>query len=72
MINSIHIKMKNQDEIIFPECRFENADRFVSIYTIEDNFMVGAFSTSDLEYVYYDCEKEQAHDKQRDFVRQWI
>lgn len=53
MMNGVCIKVKGGDEIIFPDCGFEDRDSFIVISFIENNFMVGAFSKTIVEYVYY-------------------
>ena len=53
MMNGVCIKVKGRDEMIFPDCGFENCDSFIMIKFIGNDFIVGAFSKTIVEYVYY-------------------
>ena len=55
-MNILYLKIKNRDEMTFPECHYQQQNDFILIKTI-DGYEIGAFNLNIIEYVYLDYEE---------------
>ena len=63
----VYVKVKGKDEIVFPECFYEQHNDFVIIHTIDHpEHEIGVFNIAAIEYVYYNYE-----DNKKD-AREWF
>lgn len=56
-MNTLHVKIKNRDEIIFIQCYYQQQNNFILVKTIDGSHEVGAFNLNIIEYVYFDYEE---------------
>lgn len=63
-MNTLYVKIKNRNEIIFPQCYYQQLNNFILVKTIDGSHEIGAFNLNIIEYVYLDYEeiKRDKHD----------
>ena len=59
-MNVVYVKIKDKDEMAFPECYYEQRGNFIVICTIGHPLEVGTFNLSVVEYAYSHHEREKA------------
>lgn len=60
-MNIVYVKIKNRDEIIFPECYYQQLNNFIIIKTVDGSHEIGVFNLNIIEYVYFDYKERKAN-----------
>ena len=60
-MNIVYVKIKNRDEIIFPECYYQQLNNFIIIKTVNGSHEIGVFNLNIIEYVYFDYKERKTN-----------
>lgn len=60
-MNIVYVKIKNRDEIIFPESCYQQLNNFIIIKTVDGFHEIGAFNLNIVEYVYSDYKERKVN-----------